>query len=149
VTSRCIFCDIIAGSAPASFVYQDDVVVAFMTIGPVTTGHLMVVPRRHYPYMEDMDEMTGAHLFRVTMWMADAIRHSGLRCEGVNLFLADGEAAFQDVFHLHMHVFPRFKGDDFKVVADWTVNPAREELDEVAARIRHAYLTRSSSSHQH
>jgi histidine triad (HIT) family protein len=71
-----------------------------------------------------------------------AIRESGLRCEGTNLFLADGEAAFQDVPHLHLHVFPRYSGDSFRVEADWSLRPSRTELDEVASRIRQAYSRR-------
>lgn len=134
----CIFCDIIAGRAPASFVYEDEVVVAFMTIGPVNPGHVLVIPREHTAYMSEMDEHTGAHLFRVTMRVAEAIRRSGVRCEGINLFLADGEAAFQEVFHVHMHVFPRFKGDAFRLSADWSVQPSRGELDEVAGAIQRA-----------
>ena|SRR5947199_6163446 len=137
--SSCAFCDIVEGTAPASVVYQDDVAVAFMSIGPVNPGHLMVVPRRHASALADLDEATGAHLFRVTMRMAGAIRRSGVRCEGVNLFLADGEAAFQEIPHVHMHVFPRFKGDSFSLVANWAIKPPREKLDEVAARIRRAY----------
>jgi len=137
--SDCVFCDIVAGTAPASVVYEDEVVIAFMDIGPVNPGHVMVVPTKHIPCMADMDEDTGAHLFKITMRVAQAIRNSGVRCEGVNLFLADGEAAFQDVFHLHIHVFPRFKGDSFRVDADWSVKPPREELDEVAGRIKAAY----------
>lgn len=113
--------------------------MVIMTLGPVTPGHLLVLPRRHMPYMADMDEATGTHLFKITMQMAEALRHSGLKCEGVNLFLADGEAAFQEIFHLHMHVFPRFKGDTFKIDADWSVKPPREELDQIAIQIRHAH----------
>ena len=88
----CIFCDIIAGKAPASVVYEDDVVICIMDIGPVNTGHLMVIPKKHIPYMADMDEDTGTHLFRITMRMQQAVRKSGVKCEGINLFLADGEA---------------------------------------------------------
>ena len=98
---------IIVGNAPASTVYEDDTVVAIMTIGPVNPGHVMIIPRRHYVYMGDMDEQTGMHLFKITLRMEQAIRTSGVRCEGINLWLADGQAAGQDVFHLHMHVFPR------------------------------------------
>ncbi len=134
----CIFCDIAAVRAPASLVYEDEVAVAFMTIGPVNPGHVLVVPREHAAYMAEMDEDTGAHLFRVTMRVAEAVRRSGVRCEGINLFLADGEAAFQEVFHVHIHVFPRFEGDAFRLSADWSVHPSREELDEVAAAIRRA-----------
>lgn len=59
--------------------------------------------------------------------------------EGINLLLADGEAAFQDVFHLHMHILPRFKGDLLKIDADWSIKPPREELDRLAAIIRSVY----------
>lgn len=134
----CVFCDIIAGEEPASIVYQDDLVIAFMTIGPVNPGHTMVVPKEHHPYLDSMDEETGAHLFKITQRIAQAIRRSDIHCEGINLFLADGEAAFQDVFHLHMHVIPRFKGDHFKISADWDAHPPREELDHIAKSIADA-----------
>src|SRR5438552_14500159 len=111
----CIFCDIVGGNSPVSAFYEDDVVLGLMTIGPVTPGHAMVIPRKHFPYLSDMDEQTGNHLFTITQRTAAAIRASGVKCEGVNLFLADGEAAFQEVFHLHMHVFPRYGGDGFKI----------------------------------
>jgi histidine triad (HIT) family protein len=110
-----------------------------MTIGPVTTGHAMIIPKKHVAYLVDMDEDTGRHLWTVAQRTAQALRQSGVRCEGVNLFLADGEAAFQEIFHVHMHVFPRYMGDPFKLVADWDIKPPREELDKVAAQIRAAY----------
>ncbi len=137
--SQCVFCDIVAGESPASMVYEDEVVVAIMTIEPVNRGHVMVIPRKHVPFMADMDEHTGAHLFKVTMRVERAIRNSGVTCEGTNLFLADGEAAFQDVFHLHMHVIPRFKGDSFRILVDSLAKPPRGELDDIAATIRRAY----------
>jgi histidine triad (HIT) family protein len=137
--SDCVFCGIVAGDIPASVVYEDDVVIAIMDTTPVNPGHTLVIPKKHFSYMSDMDEETGMHLFKVTMRVERAIRGSGVRCEGTNLFLADGEAAFQEVFHLHMHVFPRFKGDPFKIDADWSVRPSREELDRIAASIRGAY----------
>ena len=135
----CVFCQIVAGESPASVFHEDELVLGFMCIGPVTTGHALIVPKKHAAYLADMDEDTGRHLFAVTQRAAAAIRRSGLKCEGVNLFLADGEAAFQEVFHVHMHVFPRYKGDPFKLVADWSIKPPREELDQVAARIKAAY----------
>lgn len=105
----CVFCDIIAGNLPASVVYEDSTVMAIMDISPVNLGHVIVIPKKHIPYMADMDEDTGAHLFKITMRIQKSIRGSGVRCEGINLFLADGEAAFQDVFHLHLHIIPRFR----------------------------------------
>jgi diadenosine tetraphosphate (Ap4A) HIT family hydrolase len=110
-----------------------------MDIAPVNPGHLMVVPRRHAATLADLDEETGAHMFVVAMRMAAAVRESGARCEGVNFFLADGEVAFQDVFHVHLHVLPRWQGDSFRVDADWSARPERAELDAVAESIRSAH----------
>jgi len=139
--SNCIFCEIIAGKASASIVYQDDLVIAVMDIQPVNPGHLMIIPKQHIASMDEMDENIGMHLFRIAMRLEQSIRKSGVRCEGINLFLADGESAFQEIFHLHLHVFPRFKGDSFKIDADWSVNPSRQELDEVAKKINKAYTS--------
>ena len=70
--------------------------------------------------------------------LAEVLRRSGLRCEGINYFVADGEAAFQEVFHFHLHVFPRFRGDPFKIDANWDDKPTDEELAIVATKIRAA-----------
>ena len=137
---ECVFCGIVEGKVPASVVHRDDTVMAFMDIRPVNTGHVLVIPLKHFVELSQMDEETGLRMFQVTMRVQKAVRASGVRCEGINLFLADGEAAFQEVFHVHMHIFPRFKGDDFKIEADWSKQPPRAELDEVAAKIRSAYL---------
>jgi histidine triad (HIT) family protein len=135
----CIFCRIIAGEEPASIFYEDDIVIGIMDIRPVNRGHAMIIPKKHVAHLKDMDEETGTHLFRITQKTAAAIRTSGVACEGINLFLADGEAAFQEIFHVHMHVFPRFKGDSFKLEADWDRTPSREELDTVALYLKEAY----------
>ncbi|MCC9738652.1 MULTISPECIES: HIT family protein [unclassified Streptomyces] len=74
-------------------------------------------------------------VWRAAHRLGRGLRLSGLRCEGVNLFLADGEAAFQEVFHVHLHVFPRFTGDPFRIEADWQVRE-RRLLDETAAAVR-------------
>ena len=131
----CVFCDIVAGREPASMVHSDETVLAFLDIQPLTTGHLLVIPRAHAPYLADLDPAVGAHMFGVAQRMAAALRRSGLRCQGVNLFLADGEAAFQEVFHVHLHVIPRNPGDGFRIRAKWR-RPARGELDSVAEQVR-------------
>lgn len=135
----CTFCAIVVGEVPASIVHEDDLVLAFLTIEPVNPGHAMVIPKRHAADLAEADEATWAHVCVVARRVAQAIGESGVRCEGVNLFLADGEAAFQEIPHLHLHVFPRYRGDGFDLVADWSVSPPRGELDAVAARIRTAY----------
>ena len=137
----CIFCRILAGDVPGSFVYRDDRVAAFMDIQPVNPGHVLVIPLRHAAFLADIDAETAAYLMRVAQCVAAAIRRSGVRCEGINLFLADGEAAMQEVFHVHLHVFPRFAGDGFGLrfsPSYFTRRPERAELDHTAASIRTA-----------
>jgi diadenosine tetraphosphate (Ap4A) HIT family hydrolase len=150
VETDCVFCEIVAGHAPASTVYRDERVVAFMDIGPVTPGHLMVVPLAHVAGLEDLDPDLGAHVFVVASRLAGAIRRSGLRCDGINLFLADGEAAFQEVFHAHLHVIPRWPGDGFTVDSPaWSrEKPSREALDADAAAIRAALHLTPATDHR-
>ncbi|NJQ02542.1 HIT family protein [Streptomyces zingiberis] len=132
---ECVFCAIARGQAEASTVYEDDAVVAFMDHRPVTPGHLLVIPKAHAVGLEDLEEGLGARVWRVAHRLARGLRRSSLRCEGINLFLADGEAAFQEVFHVHLHVFPRFAGDGFRIDADWRLRE-RAELDVNAGAVR-------------
>jgi histidine triad (HIT) family protein len=134
--SPCVFCQVVAGAVPASKVHEDEQVLAILDIHPVNPGHALVLPKQHYPSLADLPEAVGARLFTVAQRTAAAIRRSGLRCEGIRFTLADGAAAGQDVFHLHLHVIPRFTGDSYRVVADWSANPPRGELEAVAQAIR-------------
>ena len=109
-----IFTKIVKGQVPAAFVYRDDVVSAFMDVQPINPGHVIVVPNREISCLAELDEETSIHLFRIAHRIALALKKSGLKCEGVNIFLADGEAAQQEVFHVHLHVFPRFRGDAYQ-----------------------------------
>lgn len=138
--SECVFCHILAGELPASFVYRDERCAAFMDIRPVNPGHLLVVPIRHAAHLAEVEPETAGHLMQVAQRLAAALRASGLRCEGVNLFLADGRAAMQEVFHVHLHVLPRYVGDGFglRFGPHYGRLPPRAELDEAAARIRRA-----------
>jgi histidine triad (HIT) family protein len=135
---NCKFCDILAGKLPSSRVYQDELCTALMDIQPVNPGHVLIVPNRHASFLSELDEDTGAQMFRIAQRLARALRRSDLKCEGINFFLADGEAAFQDVFHVHLHVFPRFKGDGFGLTFGpaYSHKPPRTELDEIAVKIR-------------
>lgn len=133
----CIFCKLIDGQAPVSEIYRNDRVLAFMDIQPVNPGHVLVIPLQHSAYIEGVDPETGAELFRVGQQMAAAIRCADPTIEGINLFLADGEAAGQEVFHAHLHVIPRFTGDGFgmKFGPDNKQFPPRPELDRLARLI--------------
>ncbi len=139
----CVFCDIVAGRGEASVVHEDEHVIAFMDIRPVTEGHVLVVPRVHTAFLEDLDEDLGTRVFRAGHRLARALRRSGLPCEGVNIFLADGEAAFQEVFHVHLHVFPRTVGDGFAIDARWRLR-GRDELDASAEQVRRGVRALSS-----
>jgi len=136
--SKCIFCEIAAGRGRASFVYQDQDVAAFMDIQPVNPGHVLVIPCRHAASLAELQPGEAEKLLPAAQRVAAALRRSGLPCEGVNLFLADGEAAGQDVFHVHLHVFPRWPGDGFglRLGPHYHTLPPRAELDEIAARLR-------------
>jgi|ERR1051325_3896933 diadenosine tetraphosphate (Ap4A) HIT family hydrolase len=135
-----VFETIVAGREPASFVYEDDVVVAFMDIRPVNRGHVLVIPRKVMRDLAELDDDTAARLFVVARRIAAAIRRTDIRCEGINLFLADGEAAGQEVFHVHLHVVPRYAGDGFghRYGPDYGKPVARQDLDAVAAAIKAA-----------
>jgi histidine triad (HIT) family protein len=134
----CLFCEIVAGNLAASIVHQDELCTAFLDIQPVNPGHLLVVPNAHCADLSTLDSETGSHIFRTAQKLSLMLRKSGLRCEGINLFLADGEAAMQEVFHFHLHVFPRFTGDGFglKFGPAYFEKPTREELDSVAKKLR-------------
>ncbi len=137
--TRCIFCRIVAGDAEAAFVHQGDQVVAFMDTSPVTPGHLLVVPRDHHPSLADLPQDTAGSMFTTAQTLAGALRATDIQTDGINLWYADGAAAMQSVFHAHLHVIPRFRGDGFTIqTARWTASPGRDELAATAASIRTA-----------
>jgi histidine triad (HIT) family protein len=128
-------CELVAGEAERSVVHEDQNCVVVMDIAPVNPGHALVIPRDHIPLISGLPEDAWLAMCSVARRIAAAIRTSGLRCEGMNLLLADGEVAFQEVPHVHLHVVPRFEGDSFKIDADWSQQPTREELDLAASMI--------------
>lgn len=138
VAMTCVFCDIVRGAAPSSIVYADDLTMAFMDIQPINAGHMLIVPRNHASCLAELDVETGGRMFEVGMRLSEAVRRSGLRCEGVNLFLADGEAAGQEVFHVHLHLIPRYRGDGFgfRFGPEYSLLPERGSLDASAESIR-------------
>ena len=134
----CIFCEIVAGRADASVVYEDEYVMAFLDLFPVNEGHTLVIPKTHATHLNDMDADIGMRVFAAAQRLAQAMRDSGIRCEGVNLLLADGAVAGQEVFHVHLHVLPRYGGDPFGLRFGSRSQVGREELEGTAERIRRA-----------
>jgi histidine triad (HIT) family protein len=112
--SDCIFCAIVAGDAPSQIVDSDDRTVSFMDINPATPGHALVVPKRHAENIHDIgpDDLTA--VVRAAQRLAERMRTT-LEPAGINLIQANGAAAFQTVFHFHMHVVPRYADDAVKM----------------------------------
>jgi histidine triad (HIT) family protein len=134
--SDCVFCRIVAGEIPASRVYEDDATIAFMDLGAVNPGHVLVATKSHVENVFGLDDAQAAAVMRTTARVARALR-AAFAPAGVNLFQANGKAAEQTVFHFHVHVLPRHAGDGMQLV--WPVkNPPREELEANAAKLRAA-----------
>ena len=144
MSDQCVFCEIVRGSSPVSWTYQDDIVVAFMDVQPITYGHMLVVPREHAVLMTDINETAAMRTFWIARKLAEVARHA-LGASGVNLLVMDGEAAYQDVPHFHVHVIPRYPQDGFGLTFPQTYEhpPARAQLDAVAAMLRAAGIPAS------
>src|ERR1700730_8263866 len=112
-SADCIFCAILRGDAPATFLHQDKLVVAFMDIRPVQPGHLLVVPRTHAKLIPEIDGGILAQLWSVATDLNRALRASSLPVDAVSVYVADGDAAGQEVGHVHIHLIPRRAGDGF------------------------------------
>ncbi len=109
-----------------------------MDIRPINPGHFLVVPKAHVPRLGDLPAGAGGRVFEMARELAAGLYRSGVKCEGVNFHLADGEVAGQEIFHLHLHVYPRFAGDGvgLRMGPRYGSMPLREELERLAAAIR-------------
>jgi histidine triad (HIT) family protein len=131
---NCVFCKIVAGQIPSTRVYEDEHTLAFMDIGHVNPGHTLVTAKKHAANLYELDEAQAAALARVNLKIAHAIRKA-FNPEGLSVYQANGKPAGQTVFHYHVHLLPRYAGDGMDLI--WPVkNPAREKLEEYAAKIR-------------
>jgi histidine triad (HIT) family protein len=132
--SDCIFCAIVAGEAPSHTVDSDERTVSFMDINPATPGHALVVPKRHAENIHDIDPDDLSAVAVAAQRLADRMR-TALEPAGINLIQANGRAAFQTVFHFHMHVVPRYAGDG--ITMPWIPKPGDAgEIAELADRLR-------------
>jgi histidine triad (HIT) family protein len=125
--SDCIFCKIVAGELPATVVAEDERTIAFMDISPASRGHALVIPRAHAKDLHEIDPDDLAAVVAAAQRLAAQVRDN-LGATGVNLLNSCGEAAWQSVFHFHMHVIPRYPGDPLKL--PWV--PAPGDMDAIA-----------------
>jgi histidine triad (HIT) family protein len=124
----CVFCQILAGEIPGQIVDEDELTITFMDINPATRGHMLVVPRRHSRDLLEIDP-EDLHAAGLAAQRAARRAHDRLGSDGVNLLNSCGRAAWQTVFHFHIHVIPRYEGDPLRL--PWTPGPG--DPAEIAA----------------
>lgn len=129
----CVFCDIVAGSAPAIRIYEDDEYLAILDIRPFTRGHTLVFPKEHTTDLQDTPPETLAEMIAIGQRIGLAARASELGADGNNIAINDGRAAFQSVFHVHLHVVPRRNGDKLSFAKGMLVrrDPDREKTGRI------------------
>ena len=129
----CVFCEIVAGAAPAVRVYEDDDYLGLLDIRPFTRGHTLVIPKEHTVDLTDTPAPRLAGLLTVGQRIAHAARASELGATGTNIAINDGKSAFQTVFHIHLHVIPRRDGDKVSFVKGMLVrrDPDREATGRI------------------
>ncbi|MEU7002551.1 HIT domain-containing protein [Nonomuraea sp. NPDC046570] len=129
----CVFCEIVIGRQPSYRVLEDEYAVAFLDIAPASPGHTLVVPREHARDLWEISEVAHGHVARMVHRVAGLL-NAVFAPEGVNVVHSTGEAAWQDVFHFHTHVVPRWHGDDLRVMWDSLPAPSHE-LEKVSERL--------------
>lgn len=122
----CIFCKIANGEIPANALYEDDLVKVIFDLSPASEGHVLILPKSHYDDVYSLDDDTAAHIFKVAVKIANAMKKS-LNIDGLNIVQNNGEAAGQTVFHFHMHIIPRYTNDTVNI--KWV--PGKISEDEI------------------
>ena len=129
----CIFCKLANGVIPTNSLYEDDVVKVIFDAGPASSGHVLILPKEHFDNVYALDDDTAAHVFQVAVKVAKALK-VGLNLEGLNIVQNNGEIAGQTVFHFHMHIIPRYKGDTVNV--GWKPGEVTdEEIDKIKSLV--------------
>jgi len=132
VDENCIFCKIIAGEIPSKTVYEDDNYKAIMDVAPASKGHVIVLPKNHAANVFEISDEDVAGIMVVAKKVAGILKNA-LNCDGVNILQNNGEVAGQTVFHLHVHVIPRYENDTVKI--KWS-QAENIDIDEVFNAIK-------------
>ena len=141
--SDCVFCAIVAKQAPASIVYEDELCMVLMDIFPLRPAHVLVINKRHVQYVRELSEQERNHLFATANKVSQAMLKSSLQPLAVHFNINDGKAAHQTVPHVHLHILPRYKNDNFAFLRSLLAKPLvmltggakRELLDYQAKEI--------------
>ncbi|WP_232686533.1 HIT family protein [Halobacterium zhouii] len=137
MSEDCIFCSIVDGEIPARVVHEGEEAIAFLDANPLAPGHTLVIPKTHNERLADMDEDTANAVFQTLYDLVDVVER-GVDADGANVGFNDGEAAGQEVPHVHGHIIPRFEGDGgypLHAVAGESPDLSEDELDEIASDI--------------
>ena len=137
--TSCLFCKIIRREAPASIVYEDEKVIAFLGIRPLNEGHTLVIPREHYETVYEIPEELNAHIYKIVKRAAIAVK-TATKADGITIIQQNGHAAGQEIFHLHVHVVPRYEGQKLPKFTD-IATANREHLEKTAEKIRQQFKT--------
>ena len=132
----CIFCRIVRKEAPASILYEDATALVFLDIRPLNEGHTLIIPKEHYETIYNMPESLVCNVYTIVKRMAIAVK-AATKADGITIIQQNGQAAGQEVFHMHVHVVPRFEGQKLPHFRD-IPNANREQLEQAAERIRKA-----------
>lgn len=130
---NCIFCKILAGEIPSTAVYEDDDFKAILDVNPAARGHVIILPKNHAANIYELPDEDASKIMIVAKKIATAIEKA-YHCDGVNILQNNGEAAGQTVFHIHVHVIPRFKGDTVNI--GWKQGDMPEDLDAICKEIQ-------------
>ena len=147
--SNCLFCNIAEKKEQSSIVYEDELCLAFMDIFPLSAGHVLVIPKKHGVFLNELDQNLQSHIFSIGNKIVSAQRKAGFGVKGTNFLLNDGKAANQTVPHIHLHLIPREKGDLLKAIPRIALHVtglfgrkiSRDELNTQAKLIREQMLT--------
>ena len=130
----CIFCKIAGGEIPSATLYEDDDFRVILDLGPASKGHALILPKEHYANLYEIPDELAAKAMKLAKKMASAMTKA-LGCDGFNLVQNNGEVAGQTVFHFHMHLIPRYKGDGAGIT--WKPGNLTDEVrDEVVAKVK-------------
>lgn len=138
--SDCLFCKIVNGELPSAKVYEDENTLAFLDIAQLTKGHTLIIPKKHFENMYDLSEEAAREVFAVVPKIANALK-AQLKPVGMNLLSNTGKDAGQQVFHIHLHLIPRYgEGDGFgTVLKSHASEYTQEDLQNLAALVREGF----------
>ncbi len=134
----CVFCKIVSGDIPSSVLYEDEFVKAIMDISPASRGHVIVLSKRHFENLFEIEDEVAARVLIVAKKLAIAMKEE-LNCDGINLLQNNGEVAGQSVFHIHFHLIPRYKDDNIQISwkpGSYKDNEAAELANKISGRIK-------------